>query len=339
MKKIMGILLCFSVALPAWLAGRAFPLVGGPVIAILTGIIISMIAPNLLKLQLGRGISFSEGTKFTSKKLLQYSIVLLGFDMNLFNILKVGSMSLVIMGFTFLTVFVTAFFAGRVLKLSGNTTVLIGVGTSICGGSAIAAVAPIIRAEDEEVTRAISTIFLFNIAAVFIFPVLGRIMGMNDTDFGIWAGTAINDTSSVVAAGTAWSNVVGNNTALAVATIVKLTRTLMIVPIALVLAFYTAKKMKDREAGNFSFVKVFPWFVLFFVAAAVSNTFLGIPVNISSRIVMVGKFIITMAMAAIGLHTNLKTLFSNGIKPLVLGCICWAVIAMVSITIQRFIMI
>jgi len=310
---------------------------GGPVIAILAGIIISLIMPNLLKLQFGPKLSFPEGVKYTSKKLLQYSIVLLGFDMNLFNILRVGSISLTVMCFTFLTVFVTAFFIGRALSLSGNTTVLIGVGTSICGGSAIAAVAPIIRAEDEDVTRAISTIFLFNIAAVFIFPVLGRAMGMGDMDFGIWAGTAINDTSSVVAAGTAWSNVAGNNTALTVATIVKLTRTLMIVPIALTLALYTARKMKNSGTGNFSFIKVFPWFVLFFVAAAIANTFLGIPANVSSSLVKIGKFIIIMAMAAIGLNTNLKGLISSGIKPLVLGVLCWSVVALVSIAVQRFI--
>ena len=337
-KKLPGMFLCLLIALPAWYLGKAFPLIGGPVTAILAGIIISFAAPNLLKHQFGKGLCFSDGVKYTSKKLLQYSIILLGFDMNLFNILRVGSMSLAVMIFTFIAVFAAAFFAGRLLKLSGNTTVLIGVGTSICGGSAIAAVAPVIRAEDEDVTKAISTIFLFNIIAVFIFPVLGRMMGMGDTDFGIWAGTAINDTSSVVAASSAWSNNAGNDTALTIATIVKLTRTLMIVPIALVLAIYTAKKMKNPETGNFSFVKVFPWFVVFFVAAAIANTFLVIPANVSSFLVKAGKFVIIMAMAAIGLNTNLKSLISSGIKPLVLGCFCWAVIAFVAIGVLRCIL-
>ena len=304
MKKIFGILLCFAVALPAWYTGRAFPLIGGPVIAILAGIAVSLTAPNLMKVQFGKGFSFGEGIKFTSKKLLQYSIVLLGFEMNLYNVLNAGRMSLAVMCFTFLAVFFAAFFAGRTLKLSGSTTVLIGVGTSICGGSAIAAVAPVIRAEDEDVTRAISTIFLFNVIAVFIFPALGHLMGMDDINFGIWAGTAINDTSSVVAAGTAWSNAAGNNAALNFATIVKLTRTLMIVPITLTLALYTAKKMKNSETGNFKFAKVFPWFVLFFIGASIAKTFLGLPAEISSQLVQLGKFIITMAMAAIGLNTN-----------------------------------
>jgi len=337
MKIFFGIVLCFLIALPAWFFGKMFPLISGPVAAILLGIIISLIVPKLTKFRFGKNYSFGEGVKFTSKKILQYSIILLGFEMNLYNLLSAGRASLAVMFFTFLTVFITAFFAGKLLKLSGNTTVLIGVGTSICGGSAIAAVAPVIRAEDEDVTRAISTIFLFNIVAVFLFPALGRLMEMNDINFGIWAGTAINDTSSVVAAGTAWSNFAGNNTALNYATIVKLTRTLMIVPITLVLALYTAKKMKSTGAGNFSFSKVFPWFVLFFIAAAFAKTFLGIPAEITSLLVQIGKFCIVMAMAAIGLNTNLKSLWASGIKPIALGSLCWAVVALVSLTVMRFI--
>ena len=335
MKNIFGIFLCFVIALPAYFLGRMFPLMGGPIIAILAGIVISLIAPRLTKFQFGKGFTFGEGTKFTSKKLLQYSIILLGFEMNLFNAIRVGSMSLIVMCFTFSLVFVTAFCAGKLLKLSGNTTTLIGVGTSICGGSAIAAVAPVIRAEDEDVTRAISTIFLFNVIAVLVFPVLGRLMGMSDTNFGMWAGTAINDTSSVVAAGTAWSNAAGNNTALGFATIVKLTRTLMIVPVTLVLAVYTARKAKNNDTGSFSFKKVFPWFVLFFAAVAVLNTILDIPANVSSMLVQAGKFGITMAMAAIGLNTNLKNLFAQGIKPIVMGCLCWVVVALISLAALR----
>ena len=336
MKKLPGIILCLAIAYPSWLLGRIFPLIGGPVTAILAGILISFFFPKLVKLQFGKNYNFSDGLKFTSKKLLQYSIVLLGFDMNLYNILNAGRISLIVMAFTFTVVFIAAFLAGRAFKLSGNTTVLIGVGTSICGGSAIAAVAPVIKAEDEDVTRAISTIFLFNIIAVFIFPALGRLMSMGDIDFGIWAGTAVNDTSSVVAAATSWSNAAGNNTALNYATIVKLTRTLMIVPITLALAIYTAGKSKDH-AGSFHFAKVFPWFVLFFMAAAIANTFLKIPPDVSSFLFQAGKFVIIMAMAAIGLNTNLKTLFAHGIKPLLLGCICWFTVAITAICVIKFI--
>ena len=261
---------------------------------------------------------------------------------------KGQTQSLLVMLFTLSTSFITAYVVGKALKVDGKTTVLIGVGTSICGGSAIAATAPVIRAEDEDVAQAISTIFLFNIIAVFIFPALGHMMGMTDTQFGMWAGTAINDTSSVVAAGASWSSAAGNNTALAFATIVKLTRTLMIVPITLVLAFYTTKKIAREKAmasadgelsaqdGGFSFVRVFPWFVLGFVATAILNTLLPIPAAFSGALVKIGKFMIIMAMTAIGMNTNLKKLLTNGIRPICLGLCCWFMVAVVSLIVQHF---
>jgi uncharacterized integral membrane protein (TIGR00698 family) len=241
--------------------------------------------------------------------------------------------------FTLTAAFLTAFLMGRLLGISGNTTTLIGVGTSICGGSAIAATAPVIKARDEDVSQAISTIFLFNIIAVFIFPPLGHLMGMNDMSFGMWAGTAINDTSSVVAAGTAWSNSAGNDTALQFATIVKLTRTLMIVPITLFLALLGVRKNGKEKSGGYSFVKIFPWFVVFFIVAAVVNTFILHPAGLgwlSSNLTKAGKFMIVMAMSAIGLSTNIKKLLSNGIKPIVLGLCCWFAVAVVSLLVQNF---
>ncbi|MDR0286588.1 MAG: YeiH family protein [Clostridiales bacterium] len=332
---IPGILLCLLISIPAWILGKILPIVGGPVFAIIIGIIITLLFPKLTAYKFKKGFTFENGVKYTSKKLLQYSIILLGFEMNFYSIVKVGGQSLFVMLFTLTAAFLTAFLMGKALKLPGNTTTLIGVGTSICGGSAIAATAPVIRANDEDVSQAISTIFLFNIIAVFIFPVLGRAMHMGDIGFGMWAGTAINDTSSVVAAGTSWSNAAGNNVALQFATIVKLTRTLMIVPITLVLAIYTAHK-RERTGGNdFNFVKVFPWFVIFFLAAALINTFTGIPQWVSSDLTEIGKFVIIMAMCAIGLNTNLKKLISNGIKPILLGVSCWFVVAVVSVIVQK----
>lgn len=339
--NILGVLLCFAIAIPAWILGKAFPIVGSPVFGILFGMILTMMLPNLLsakRLFDGREVPRLEtGVKYTSKKLLQYSIILLGFSMNLFQVLKVGAQSLSIIVFTLSASFLTAYFVAKALKLDGKMTTLIAVGTSICGGSAIAATAPVIRARDEDVAHAISTIFLFNIMAVFIFPALGTILGLGDIGFGMWAGTAINDTSSVVAAGAAWSNAAGNNDALAFATIVKLTRTLMIVPITLVLALYTARcarKNQEQVSGEFSFVKVFPWFVIGFVATAVLNTFFGVPL-ISEAFVVLGKFMIVMAMAAIGLNTNLKKLVTNGCKPILLGLCCWAAVASVSLLVQK----
>lgn len=333
-KTVPGLLVCLIISVPAWLLGRAFPIIGGPVFGILFGMILALFKrPDIL----------TGGIKFTSKKILQWSIILLGFEMNLFNVIKVGGQSLLVMIFTLTSSFLTAYFIGKAMKIEAKTTTLIGVGTSICGGSAIAATAPVIQADDEEVAQAISTIFLFNIIAVFIFPPLGHLLGLTDTGFGMWAGTAINDTSSVVAAGASWSAASGNNTALAFATIVKLTRTLMIVPITLVLAVYTTKKMvKSREAGgnsdkNYSISKIFPWFVLGFVLTAVINTFLPLPEGLPELLVTIGKFMIVMAMTAIGLNTDLKKLLTNGLKPIGLGLCCWFVVAVVSLVVQHFI--
>ncbi len=332
-KNIPGIMLCLSIAVIAWFLGKEFTVVGGAVFGILLGMLAGLVKrPEL----------FDAGVRFTSKKILQYSIILLGFEMNMGNVIKVGTQSLFVMIFTLSASFITAFVIGKALKIHGNLAVLIGVGTSVCGGSAIAATAPVIKAKDEDVAQAISTIFLFNIIAVFLFPALGHLFGLTDIGFGMWAGTAVNDTSSVVAAASSWSQQAGNNTALEFATIVKLTRTLMIVPITLVLAVYTSRKAKkqmspDGEAdkNSYSFRKVFPWFVLGFLAAALIYTFLPIPKEVSSFLVQTGKFMIIMAMAAIGLNTNLKKLLTQSMRPIFLGLCCWAAVASVSLLVQR----
>ncbi|MDF2611493.1 MAG: putative protein family, partial [Lachnospiraceae bacterium] len=207
------------------------------------------------------------------------------------------------------------------------------VGTSICGGSAIAATAPVIGADDQDIAFSISTIFLFNIIAVFIFPTLGRALGLSDLGFGMWAGTAINDTSSVVAAGYTFSDVAGDY-----ATIVKLTRTLMIIPITLFLAFYQMKKGKTSgEKVNYSIAKIFPWFVIGFLITAIINSAGILPSTIPSFLNSFGKFGIITAMAAIGLNTNLKKLIKNGLKPIALGLSCWFVVAVVSLVVQNII--
>ncbi len=330
-KSLPGIVFCLIISIPAWYLGLMFPVVGGPVIAILAGIVINGLFGNKLK---EPKFNTTQGVNFTAKKILQYSIILLGFEMNLFNVIEVGSQSLFVMQFTLLAAFLTAYILGKLLKLPGDVTTLIGVGTSICGGSAIAATAPVIKAKDEDVASSISTIFLFNIIAVFIFPALGHLLKLDDINFGIWAGTAINDTSSVVAATSSWSNTTGNDIALEFGTIVKLTRTLVIVPITLVLAVYMSIKTKHSEKENFSIAKVFPWFILLFVLAAVANTFLGIPEHVSKNIANFGKFLIVMSMAAIGLNTSIKILLSNGIKPIILGLSCWISVAVVAILVQ-----
>lgn len=324
LKKLPGIALTAVIAIPAWLIGKIIPVVGSPVLGILFGMLLAFWK---------RPQQFNDGIGYTSKKLLQYSIILLGFEMNLFNVFKVGKQTLVLMAFTLTAAFLTSYFAGKLLKLDGNTKTLIGVGSAICGGSAIAATAPVIHADDDEVAHSISTIFLFNVIAAFLFPFLGHALGMSDQSFGLWAGTAVNDTSSVVAAGYTFSNAAGN-----LAVIVKLTRTLMIVPVTLVLAVYTGRKEAGSRKGGYSITKIFPWFVLGFVLASVANTFLALPAGMGSFLSQAGKFVIVMAMAAIGLNTNLVKLVKSGGRPILLGFLCWAVLSVTSLAVQHFIL-
>lgn len=338
MSLLPGILLSLCIAVPAWLAGRLVPVIGGAVFAILFGLVVG---------QFFRPTRCVAGIKFTGKKILQYSIVLLGFEMQILNVLAVGGQSLLIMLFTLTAAFVSAALMYRFLRVPGKQAVLIGVGTCICGGSAIAATAPVIDAEDSDVARSISTIFLFNIVAVFLFPSMGRALGLSDSGFGLWAGTAVNDTSSVVAAAASWSEVAGNDTALNLATIVKLTRTLLIIPVTLVLAVYMARSTRKSRpegtatgapegAGSFDIVRIFPWFVIGFVVAALINSFVSMPAHLSGYLVRCGKFMIVMAMAAIGLSTDLKSLVAGGLKPILLGFVCWFSVAAVSLIVQRF---
>lgn len=323
-NRLPGIALAALIAVPAWEIGRLVPVVGGPVLGILFGMILAFWK---------RPQVFGEGIGYTSKKLLQYAIILLGFDMNLFSVFKTGRQTLVLMLFTLTAAFLTAAAAGRLLKLDGKTKTLIGVGSAICGGSAIAATAPVIHADDEEVARSISTIFLFNVAAAFLFPALGHAFGMSDQSFGLWAGTAVNDTSSVVAAGYSFSNAAGN-----LAVVVKLTRTLAIIPVTLVLALLTGRKESNGEKSGYRFAKIFPWFVLGFVAASVACTFLPLPAGLCSFLSQAGKFVIIMAMAAIGLNTNLVKLLKNGVRPILLGFACWVVLAVTSLGVQRLVL-
>ena len=316
---VPGLLLTVILAVLAWFCGHRVPIVGAPVFGILFGMIVALFVNSP---------ALREGTRFASKRLLQLSVVLLGFEMNMRNVLAVGSESLVVMAFTLTAAFLSARIMQRVLRLDSVTATLIGVGTAICGGSAIAATAPVIGAKEEDIAHSISTIFLFNIAAVFIFPALGHLMNMGDQGFGIWAGTAVNDTSSVLAAGYAYSDAAGK-----LATIVKLTRILMIVPITFVLAFYTAR---TAGSSHFSFSKAFPWFVLGFVAASLLHTSGIVSPEISRSLTVSGKFLIVAAMAAIGLNTHVGKLLANGLRPILMGLVCWVVLAGTSLIVQHF---
>lgn len=339
-EKIPGILLCLAIAVPAALLVRLVPVlevVGAPVIAILAGMVITLFYKEKKKT--------AKGIAFTSKKVLQYAVILLGFGLNLSTIAKVGSQSLPIIISTIATSLITAFLLYKFMKVPPKISTLIGVGSSICGGSAVAAAAPVIDADDEEIAQAISVIFLFNVLAALLFPTLGGLLGMSDAGFALFAGTAVNDTSSVTAAASTWETMHNAEGVLDSAVIVKLTRTLAIIPITLVLAFYRLRKAKKAGNGaNVSVKNIFPMFILWFVAASVITTVLNAVLSgaaldasaaVFSFLKSASKFFIVMAMGAIGLNTDIVKLVKTGGKPIFMGFCCWVLIALVSIAMQH----
>jgi uncharacterized integral membrane protein (TIGR00698 family) len=319
---IPGLLLCVAIAIVAFVLGRALPIVGGPVFGIVIGMLIAM----LLK----PGPRFSRGVKFAGKQLLQLSIVLLGATLQLGEVVGSGLHSLPVMLGTLAIVLVAAYVLGRVLKIDRDLRRLLGIGTAICGGSAIAALSSVIDVSEAEVAYAISTVFLFNVAAVLTFPWIGHLMQLTQHAFGLWAGTAINDTSSVVAAGFVYGHPAGKE-----AVIVKLTRTTLIIPIVM---FYAGKRIwKASKSGEgVNWPKIIPWFILWFVIAAVLNTFGAIPAIAHPGITEAALFLIVVALTGVGLSANAHAIRAAGVRPLVLGFLLWAAIAASSLLIAHY---
>ena len=346
-KNCGGILLCAVIAsLAEFLCtlsiGRfSLELVGVPVISILIGMIISLISPKFTQTPILVG-----GIKFTSKKILQWAVIILGFSLNLNTIAVVGAKSLPVIICTVSASLIVAFIMMKILKVNSKTACLIGVGSSICGGSAIAATAPVIEAEDSDVARSVSVIFFFNILAALIFPVFGYSIGLGTEGFAVFAGTAVNDTSSVTAAASTAESIYNTSGILSAAVTVKLTRTLAIIPITLCLAFYRTRKAKksNTDNGQFSFKKIFPWFILYFIGASIITTLVGLipesafTVFYNNNFIEItkwlAKFFIAMAMAGIGLNNNIVDLIKNGGKPILLGLCCWVSITAVSLSVQ-----
>ncbi|WP_309302450.1 YeiH family protein [Streptococcus zalophi] len=327
-KRIPGILLCLVMASVASFLGGLAPLVGAPVFAIFIGMILNILYQPSDNIQIG--------VRYTSKFILQLAVILLGFGLNLSQVLAVGKSSLPIILSTITTSLVIAFLLQKALKLDVNTATLVGVGSSICGGSAIAATAPVIEADDHDIAQAISVIFLFNILAALIFPTLGEMIGLSNDGFAIFAGTAVNDTSSVTATATAWDGIHGSNT-LDGATVVKLTRTLAIIPITLFLSFYRLRNSQVKQQGP-KISKIFPMFIIYFILASLLTTILtqvGINPSIFNPLKQLSKFFIVMAMAAIGLNTHLIKLIKTGKQAIILGACCWIAITMVSLGMQH----
>lgn len=332
-KNWKGVLLCFVLAIPSWFLGKRFEIIGGAVIAIIVGMVITLFWKN-------KGV-FEGGIKFTSKKILQWAVILLGFGLNLGVVLQTGMQSLPIIVCTISVSLVIAFVLHKVLHTSGNIAMLIGCGSSICGGSAVAATATVVDADDDEVAQAISVIFFFNVLAAVLFPVLGNVLGFSTTSgeaFGVFAGTAINDTSSVTAAAATWDSMWGLGTeTLDKAVTVKLTRTLAIIPISLVLAFIRTKK-SGKEGKKVNIKSIFPFFIIYFIGASLITTIAissGVSSGFFAPFKQLSKFFIVMAMTAIGLNTDIVKLVKTGGKPILIGGSCWTGITIVSLILQR----
>ena len=337
LKKIASFVPGFALALviaavSKWLE-RLLPvhLIGASVIALFLGMLLhSLLKPSEL---------LKPGLKFTSKKVLKFAIILLGASLNIGIVLNVGKMSLCVMVFTLLTCFGGGYFIGRALKINWKLSNLISAGTGICGGSAIAAIAPVIDADDSDIAYAMSATFLFDMAMIVLFPIMGHALGLSDMAYGLWAGTAVNDTSSVVAAGYAFSEAAGD-----FATMVKLTRTLAIIPTVIVFALISAhlKKKEALAAGTeaaqakLNLVKVIPWFILGFLALTAINTLGFIPAAVSSGMKNVSKFLMVTALAAIGLNTSFKDMKKSGIAPMIHGFLISALVVVVAIAVEYF---
>lgn len=331
-----GVLLCLIISVPCWFLGKIFPLIGGAVFAIIAGMLITIFIKDKTPWQ--------SGINFVSKKILQYAVILLGFGLNLSVVLKTGMQSLPIIVSTIATSLLIAWAMHHWMGMPTKISTLVGVGSSICGGSAIAATAPVIKADDEEVAQSISVIFFFNVLAALCFPALGMLVGFSTGSgeaFGIFAGTAVNDTSSVTACAATWDSMhkLGSAT-LDKAVTVKLTRTLAIIPITMVLAYLTTKNAKNADNGSsYSIKSVFPFFIIYFVLASVITTIalnMGVAVEAFEPLKTLSKFFIVLSMCAIGLNTNIIKLVKTGGKPILMGFCCWVGITVVSLAMQHF---
>lgn len=302
--------------------------IGATVIAIFLGIIVN----NFYSIE---ETPLNTGVTFTSKRVLKFAIILLGGSLNIATILEVGQVTLIVLLFTLLTAFGGGYLLGKMFGVDWKFSSLISAGTGICGGSAISAVAPVIEAEDHQVSYAMSNIFIFDMFMIILFPLVGQWLGMSDMSYGLWAGTAVNDTSSVVAAGYAFSEAAGD-----FATMVKLTRTLAIIPVVIGFSLFQMRKNRKQAVNtqnrqvNMNLKNVFPWFIVGFLALVALNSFGLVPIAVSEAFKDISKFLMIVALAAIGLKTDLGEMKQSGLKPLVHGVTTSVLVVLVSLAVQ-----
>ncbi|MBT2503737.1 YeiH family protein [Curtobacterium sp. ISL-83] len=328
-----GVALAVLIGIAATLIGRAVPVAGGPVPAVVIGALVGWLVRRRRSGELG---GLQPGAKFASSRVLQFAVVLLGAQLSLGEVLRIGGQTLPVMLSTLAVCLLGAWGIGRLLNVSRMLRTLIGVGTGICGASAIAAVTPVVGAVGADVAYAMSTIFLCNIAAVFVFPIIGHALGLSQHAFGVFAGTAVNDTSSVVATATIYGTQATNT-----AVVVKLVRTLMIIPIVIGLAGLEARRTALEErapaTGSRSGIRVLrlvPWFLIGFLVVVLLRTVGVLPAAAAPGFSTAATFLITVALAAIGLSTDFGALRRAGFRPLLLGVVLWVLVAATSLGVQ-----
>lgn len=323
-KYLSGIALSGAIAVVAYLISLVLPegILGGTLIALLLGMLLNPL--------ISRHKFFDSGINWTSKKILRVGIILAGITLSFPQVFQAGKYALILMSFTLATSFGVGYICKKVFKINWKLASLLSVSTAICGGTAVATVGPTIKAKNRDIAYAISATFIFDIITVIAFPWIGRLLGLGDTGYGLWIGTAVNDTSSVVAAGYAFSDAAG-----VLATIVKLTRTLFIVPIVLVFSWiYAKKETPSQTAEKVRVSKIFPWFILGFLAVVAIRSTGFVPENIVTSISFLSKFFLSMALAAIGLKTSIKEVAGVGIKPMIAGVIIDTSVVIVSLFAQ-----
>ncbi len=323
-----GALLCALLAIPCTILGKTYPTIGAPIFAILLGICIALFYRPSAAMQVG--------ITWTSKKILQWAVIFLGFGLSFKDVFEVGITSLPVIISTISISLIIMGIAMKLTSIQKDVALMIGIGSSICGGSAIAATASVLKPKSNDISQAMAVVFLFNVMAALTFPTLGEMLHMSHNGFALFAGTAINDTSSVTAAATVWEDMHHVTGTLADATIVKLTRTLAIIPIVMVLAYVTHRATAAPTERK-PLYQLLPNFITGFLIAIGITTvvsFMGITTEIFIYFKEVSKFFITMAMLAIGLQTELVKLIKNGQKGILLGGACWLSISLVSLIMQ-----
>ena len=326
-RYLPGIVISLIIAIMAYIVNAFLPvdLIGMALIALLLGMLLNPLIQKYDRLD--------NGIDWTAKYSLRLGIILAGISLSFSQVFEAGKYALILLGFTFFTAFGVGYICRKIFNIDWKLTSLLSISTAICGGTAVATLGPVIKANNKDIAYALSATFIFDLLTVILFPWIGAFLGMTDTTFGLWVGTAVNDTSSVVAAGYAFSELAG-----ALATIVKLTRTLFIVPIVIIFSFIYARKSRKQGISNehqkIHITKIFPWFILGFIACIGVRSLNILSDDWVLSISSISKILMATALGAIGLKTSFNEVTSVGVKPMVA-----AIIIDVSVVIISFVVL